>query len=139
MSIYTNKRLGMRIGRHFWWLTIVLLALTACSLLNSAPALGDTAELQGQAVVTCSAACAERGQCGTAPDGNQVVLGGWGGPMVHLHERVFPAGSTVDILESRVEIIETLITAEQSQLRFYHIQPPDRLDGWIAGWCLAAQ
>lgn len=119
--------------------TAALLILTACSLLNRGPALGDTTELQSQAMLTCSLACAERGQCGTAPDGTKMILGGQFGPIVENHERLFPANTAVTIIESRVEAVQTLATGEQFELRFYHILPPDRPDGWVAGWCLAAQ
>lgn len=116
-----------------------LLALTACSLLNSEPTLGDTTDLQGQAIVTCSTACAERGQCGTAVDGSRVVLGGQGGPTVENHDMVFAVDTAVPIYEMRIQQVETLATAQQFNLRFYHIQRPDGLNGWVSGWCLAAE
>ncbi len=139
VSVYASKRLNGRNFRQFWWLIAASWFLAACSLLNRNPVLGDTAALQGQAVVTCSTACAERGQCGTIPDGGQVVLGSQIGPVLANHERMFPAGSMVTILESREQMVETVMTLEQFPLRFYHIQPADRVDGWVAGWCLAAQ
>ena len=138
-SVYTKRRTNLPGRLRAGWITLALIALTACSLLNRSPALGDTAELQGTAVVTCSAACGQRGQCGLSPDGNQVVLGGQAGPQVENHERLFPAGVSVTILRNRMQTVETVATGGAFDLRFYHIQPPDRDAGWVAGWCLAAQ
>ncbi|MCP4426294.1 MAG: hypothetical protein GY803_17520 [Chloroflexi bacterium] len=141
ISVYADKRLKRlgHVGRRFWQLTVVLLSLAACSLMNGEPTLGSAAELQGQAVVTCSAACAERGQCGRSANGDQVVLGGQGGPAVENHDRVFAANTAVPIYESRMQRVEPINGGEQFDLRFYHIQRPDGADGWVAGWCLAAQ
>jgi len=116
----------------------VLLSLTACGLLGGDPVLGDTADLQGEATVTCSTACAERGQCGSAPDGSQVVLGGLAGPAVENHDLRFAVDTAVPILGSSMRTVETLATANPFDLRFYLIQRPDGTAGWVAGWCLAA-
>ncbi len=118
----------------------VLMSLTACSLLgNNAPVLGDTADLQGQATVTCSTVCAERGQCGLAPDGSQVVLGGQAGPTVENHDLRFTVDTAVPILGSSVQKAKTVATGEEFDLRFYLVQrPADGVAGWVTGWCLKA-
>ena len=121
-------------------LTAVALFLSACSLISRTPALGDTIELQGSATVICSAACAERGQCGSMTDGSQAVLGGSLGPTVAEHDRRFSSGSFVNIMESRLQTVELVAPTEPTapfDLRFYHIQLLDQPDAWVAGWCLS--
>ena len=140
--MYANRRFNWRYRLFFIWLALAMIILSACGLGNRDPVLGDQVEFQPLSEVTlaCSASCAERGQCGTTNDGVQAVLGGWGSPMVENHDRLFPSGSRVTVLESNLQTIESVVDGSQSQLRFYRIQPQDgRPDGWVAGWCLAAQ
>lgn len=143
---YTVDKVGGMVNQRFlrllkqgFLLIGILLSLTACSLLGSGPALGDTADLQGQAVVTCSTSCATRGQCGSAPDGSQVVLGGQAGPAVEGHDLRFTADTTVPIYDSSIQRVRTITTQEEFDLRFYLIQREDGVTGWVAGWCLAAE
>jgi hypothetical protein len=122
-------------------LTLAVLVLAACSLGNGDPVMGNEAEFQpnAQVTLTCSPTCANYGQCGTATGGTQVVLGGWGAPLVENHDRRFIAGQTVTVLASNLQTIESVMDNTQSQLRFYQIQPPDAAEGWVAGWCVASQ
>lgn len=141
---FAAKRGSSSVGAwHLWWLlALTLWFLTACGLLNRTPAMGDAVELQGPAVITCSPTCAARGQCGTTPDGDQVVLGGQNGPTVEEHDRLFPANMNVNIIESRVQVVEFVAPVQPAapfELRFYHVLPPDRPDGWVSGWCLMGQ
>ena len=124
----------------FVWLTLAMTIFSACSLFNRNPALGHEVEFQPQtqATISCNITCSEYGQCGTTPEGVQMVLGGQNGPLVENHDRLFPAGTAVTVLSSNLQTIETVIDNRQSQLRFYSIQLQDgRPDGWVAGWCLA--
>ncbi len=135
MVTQAHWRRGLILGL----LTAVSFLLAACSLINKSPALGDTTELQGSATLICSAACAERGQCGSLSDGSQAVLGGSLGPTVAEHDRRFSSGSIVNIMESRMQTVELVAPTQPTapfDLRFYRIQLLDQPDAWVAGWCL---
>ncbi len=140
--MYTNRRFNRRRNSSFVWLTLAILFVNACSLINRAPVQGDEVEFQPAAavVLSCSTACAERGQCGTGLDGTPYVLGGQASPLVENHDRRFLANANVNVLESNLQTIESVVDGSQSQLRFYHVQPQDgSATGWVAGWCVVAQ
>jgi len=122
-------------------LGLALLILTACSLINSTPTLGSqtTFASQSEAILTCSAESANRGQCGDTAEQGAVVMGGLGGPAVRYHELLFPAESRVTVNGSDVRTLEPLIGGEQFDLTFYYVTVVDGgKSGWVAGWCVAA-
>jgi hypothetical protein len=140
--MYANRRFNWRYRLFFAWLITAMTIFSACSLINRDPALGNEVEFQpqAQATISCNSTCSEYGQCGTTAEGTQMVLGGQNGPLVESHDRLFPAGTAVTILSSNLQTIQSVTDNSQSQLRFYYIQLQDgRPDGWVAGWCLAAQ
>ena len=140
--MYRNRRFNQGYRLFLTWLILAVLILSACSTNNAELISGDEIELlpETPAVVNCSAACSERGQCGTAVENNNIVVLGGSGPMVADHNRLFPNGTAVTILASSLQTIESLADGSQSSLHFYQIQPQDgQPAGWVAGWCLAAQ
>ncbi|MCB9421464.1 MAG: hypothetical protein H6667_16795 [Ardenticatenaceae bacterium] len=140
--MYTNKQFIGRRRLFLTWLTLAMIVMSACSLINRGPTLGSDIELppQTQAIMSCNETCSGYGQCGADAAGNQYVLGGLAGPLVENHDRLFPAGTAVTILSSNLQTIQSVSDNSQSQLRFYYVQLPDgRPDGWVAGWCVAAQ
>ena len=139
--MYTNRRFNRRRQSSFVWLTLAILFVNACGLINRAPVQGDEVEFQPAAAVmlACTAACAERGQCGTGLDGTPYVLGGQAAPLVENHDRRFLSDSNVTILASSLQTIQSVIDGGLSELRFYHVQPQDEsAAGWVAGWCVVA-
>lgn len=124
------------------WL-IVLAVLVACGGGGETTVTLGTdvqAPLAGQAVLTCSAQCAARGQCGTAPDGQTVVLGGVAGPTLQPHDRLFPNNTTVMIGLSEIRTLQLVSDPnQQAQVPFYAVATTDQSrTGWVAGWCVAA-
>ncbi len=122
-------------------LGLALVVLTACGLINSAPTLGSqtTFAPETEAVLTCSAECANRSQCGDTVEQGTVVMGSGGGPATRFHELLFPAEARVTINGSDVRTLEPLIGGEQFDLMFYYVTVVDSgKSGWIAGWCVAA-
>jgi hypothetical protein len=123
-------------------LTVLLLALTACSLINRdagpTATLGHTTELTAAGVLVCSQPCAERGQCGDAVEGGEVILGGRGQPLTTQHDVFFPADVQVDILQRVPYTLRPLSEGDNFNLNFYNIAVPGGEQGWVAGWCLAA-
>lgn len=139
--MYANRWFNQRRKLFLTWLTLASLILSACgSTSTPTPILGHTVEFppEKQVIVNCNATCAQRGQCGTAVNGSQVVLGG-SGPIVESHTRLFQNGTAVTILASSEQILEPIQGGDQFSLRFYQIQPEGQPAGWVAGWCLADQ
>lgn len=140
--MYMDRRFNWRHGLLFIWLALIMTILSACSLLNRDLVLGSDVEFQPQTqvVMSCNSTCSEYGQCGTTGEGTQVVLGGQNAPMVENHDRLFPAGTAVTILASNLQPIESVNDGSRSDLRFYFVQLQEgQPEGWVAGWCLAAQ
>lgn len=139
--MYTNRRFWQWRRLFFTGLMLALLILSACGSTSApAPILGHEVEFppEKQVTISCNTTCAQRGQCGTAVTGSQVVLGG-SGPLVANHDRLFQDGTAVTILVSSEQMLEPLQGGEQFPLRFYQIQPEGQQPGWVAGWCLADQ
>lgn len=128
-------------------ITAVLLLLTAClgpGNNSDTPAENPAAEpplpLTGEIFLRCTPACADRGQCGTNADGNNVVLGKGIGPAVINHDLLFPDGATAVIQASSIMDIETIATQTQSKQPFYQVILSDGSKmGWVAGWCVQSQ
>lgn len=123
-------------------LLLVLVALTACSLLNpdteSATVLGHDIYLSGQGRLVCSSVCAERGQCGSIADQGQVVLGGRTNATTFAHDVYFPVNSQVQILNAQAFPVQQVSGGDPFSINFYEIAIPGGESGWVAGWCLAA-
>ncbi|MCP5096812.1 MAG: hypothetical protein GY943_14770 [Chloroflexi bacterium] len=119
-----------------------LLLLTACfggSNETDAPAAdANVGALTGQVVLQCTKACAARGQCGTAVNGTDMVLGGHDTAVVQGHNASFPAGTIANVITDQMY---RLSLPDQSELQhiFYQVQTRDAQQAWVAGWCVAAQ
>ena len=108
----------------------------------------DTANTQlavdEQVQTTCSDACVDHGQCGTIGD-NRVVLAMDGGPAVTLHDRFFPEGAIVRIVElSQRDLVAArngvpLSTADATPFphTFYRVSGELGKTAWVSAWCLA--
>ncbi|MCA9973105.1 MAG: hypothetical protein KC425_22960 [Anaerolineales bacterium] len=122
-------------------LALLLLALSACSLINrnaDGSQLGHETVLAEQGVLTCSSQCRERGQCGTAGD-QTVVLGGLVQPRTSEHDLLLPANSPVTILSSQAYTVRQRLDQTEFPINFYVVSTQDNTKaGWVAGWCLAA-
>ena len=126
-------------------LSLVLLVAALVALL-SACRRGDDKVLfavDEQAKIACTDTCAGRGQCGTLPDKQRVVLANEGGPSVSIHDRLFFEGAAVTVVESNPR---QLIAASDGQqligkaTPFHHTF--NRVNGegrtaWVSEWCLA--
>lgn len=138
----------MRIQTLVQWvgLMMAILVLAGCSLIGgneaeampeAVPVLGSDVELQGQAFLSCSATCANRGQCGTLDSGQRVVLLGAPDPMVQFHNRMANDQTAVTINGVQELQVQTLNTGALYPLRFYQISLPENPEpAWVAGWCL---
>lgn len=95
-----------------------------------------------QAQTTCSNVCVDHGQCGTIDD-NRVVLAMDGGPAVTLHDRFFPEGAMVTIVEvnqreliAAREGVPNSVEATPFPHTFYRVNSEGKT-AWVSGWCLA--
>ena len=125
-------------------LGVSFIFLTACTLLNPSTPAEEAASGEGQpasVMLTCNQACADRGQCGVAPDQSQVVLGHPDQPTVTLgnHAMRFPSGSTATILDTRALQISSVASSEQigtADFFFVQVQTAETFStGWVAAWC----
>lgn len=127
---------------------ILLLALlTIAMVVLMAACRGGDAEnpqfiVDEQVQITCTDECVNHGQCGTVGD-DQVALAMDGGPAVTLHDRFFPEGILVTILElSQRELIAARngapLTAEATPFphTFYRVSGEGKT-AWVSEWCLA--
>lgn len=139
---------GIPAKKH--WVSFVLLWLfgaaivVACGGNDDEPQLGHQIILSGNAVLTCSQECRERGQCGVvAGTENQVVLvGGPEQPTTSPRQFAMPIGSVVTINgepQSLVLVLASDVNAQET-VNFYSVAVVDKgnAPGWVAGWCLAA-
>lgn len=122
--------------------TVVLLALllvltAACSLRgdNTNMVLGSEVILSGQAMLTCSQECADRGQCGTA-DAGEMILVNSPEPAVSNHNMAISAGTLVTIDHAESRQVLQISNSESLNIDFYLVNIPDRGFGWTAGWCI---
>ncbi|HSG15119.1 MAG TPA: hypothetical protein VLE70_02200 [Anaerolineae bacterium] len=122
-------------------LSLVLLLLVACSGRNDEPAmlLGSEATLSGEAQLFCGDECRQRSQCGTI-DSSWVVLISSAGPATSLHDLTFPADAAVTINSQQMTLVDS-VSSPGSPWRqaFYLVSAPDRVLGWVAGWCIAQE
>ena len=119
---------------------ILLLILVACSGAGE-PVFGNEQLLAGDAVVVCSQACAERGQCGERlEEGGEVVLASETGPATTGHSFVLPDQATVAIVEARAEQVVQTSDQVTFPLNFYYVtEQASGSSGWVAGWCIAGR
>ncbi|RMG95255.1 MAG: SH3 domain-containing protein [Chloroflexi bacterium] len=119
------------------WLTTAILLLTACAgLFGGSAQTGAEVDLQENGRIACTAACQERGQCGTRLDNSQVIFASSQAPAVENHDLLFPGGTNVTINTSSRQVLEVIATQEQFELPFYQVTTPDGQTGWVAGWCI---
>lgn len=122
-------------------LILVMLILTACSLLNrdtSTAILGHDTRLEGNAVLVCSQSCQERSQCGTTTDQGTVILGGLFQPQTGPHDVFFPAKTPVTINNVVPYVLRQVSDQQEFSINFYNVVAQDGKAGWVAGWCVAA-
>lgn len=124
------------------WLFVLAILVACGGSGETTQTLGTNvqAPLTGQAVLTCSAQCAARGQCGTAPDGQTVVLGGVNASTLQPHDRLFPNNTSVFINYSEIRTLQLVSDpTQQAQVPFYAVTTTDQTKaGWVVGWCVAA-
>lgn len=126
-----------QLTRFFFWL-LAAASLTACSLLAERQ-FGDQTALEGEVVITCSEACANRTQCGDSVDRGRYVFAGQAGPAVSEHDTILPVDTRATLLEpARQVTLEQVADGERLQIFFYHVAlTDDTQQGWVAGWCVA--
>lgn len=124
--------------QQFALLLFSLTLLAACGLLAD-PQFGANTPLEGEVVVTCSPACANRGQCGDSLDRGRFVFASQNGPVVSDHDIILPVDARATVLEPpRQETLEQVGDGQRLQIFFYHVQLVDQTQsGWVAGWCIA--
>lgn len=134
-------RPSLYLSKAFILLLLSLLSLTACSLLNrgtAATVLGHDTQLGAGATLICSQVCAERGQCGTAVDQGEVILGGHDQPRLAQQNVLFPVSAAITVLETSSYNVRQLSGGDPFPINFYKIATAEGKIGWVAGWCLAA-
>lgn len=136
------------IPAKYRWLHFVLLWLLGAAIVaacggDDEPQLGHQVLLSGNAVLTCSQECQERGQCGViAGTENQTVLiGSPEQPTTTPRQFAMPVGSVVAI-NGEPQLVELVLATDfntRETVNFYSVSVIDRgnTPGWVAGWCLA--
>jgi hypothetical protein len=125
-------------------LLILLLAaylLTACALLrgDAEPVLGDVTTLTGSAILVCSQACADRGQCGTTAELGEVVLGSTFAPSTRQHDIAAPVGSLATITSMQSEPMIQSATGQEFAVNYYYLTIANKpFPAWVAGWCVTS-
>lgn len=139
---------GIPAKRH--WLSFLLLWLlgaaivAACGGGDDEPQLGHQIILSGNAVLTCSQECRDRGQCGVlvGTENQAVLVGSPEQPTTTPRQFAMPVGSVVTINGEPQQVVLVLATDPNAQeaVNFYNVNVVDRNNtpGWVAGWCLAA-
>lgn len=130
-----------------WRSRLLLLVLLSALSLPAVACRGNKQapkpQVNEQAVLVCTEACAAHGQCGTLPTAKKAVLTNNGGPAVSLHDRYLPTGTAVQV----VEINERqLLPAQGGSPRtadatpfphlFYRVTVPDGSSTWVSDWCI---
>ncbi|GAB4272780.1 MAG: hypothetical protein Kow0080_19540 [Candidatus Promineifilaceae bacterium] len=125
--------------RSFLLVTAVSLFLSACGALKQRT-LGANQPLEGNVIITCSEACASRGQCGQSTDRGPFVFAASDTPRVEAHDTLLPPETEAVIIEPARETRVALVaTNEEFPVFFYHVILADQTKtGWVAGWCVAA-
>ncbi len=125
--------------RLFLLVTAVSLFLSACTALQQRT-LGANQPLEGSVIITCSEACASRGQCGESTDRGPFVFAASDAPRVEAHDTLLPPESQAVVIEPARETRVALVaTGEEFPVFFYHVTLADQTKtGWVAGWCVAA-
>lgn len=137
---------GIPVKRRWFYLVWLWLAgamiIVACGGSDS-PRLGSEIILSGNAILTCSQECRDRGQCGVAQgtENQFVLIGSTEQPTTRPRQFALPTGSTVTIISTPQETTLVLISDPNARekVNFYPVTVPDRgsAGGWVAGWCLA--
>lgn len=142
-NLLVNYVLTMSRPRPTFLLPLVIISLVG---LLAACRGDDTGTSQfivdEQVQATCSEDCVNHGQCGTVNDGTRVVLAMDGGPAVTLHDRFFPDGVLVTVLElSERELTPARngvpISTEATPFphTFYRVSGEGKM-AWVSEWCL---
>jgi hypothetical protein len=138
---------GIPANRRWFYLIWLWLGgaiiIAACGGGEATPRLGSEIILSGNAVLTCSQECQDRGQCGVVAgtETQFVLIGSPEQPTTRPRQFALPPGSTVTIIsppQSTTLVLTTDPNARET-VNFYPITIPDRANapGWVAGWCLA--
>jgi hypothetical protein len=130
MSLFKN--------RPVWLLVWGLLALTsACSLLRRGEnlALGSDIQLEGEASLTCSQECADRGQCGESEQGQMVLLSSQR-PATLQHDMALRSSTAVIIDHQEIRMAIQAGRNAEVPVTFYLVNIPERGLGWVPGWCI---
>ena len=137
-----DRSIGRRYGRRqkafvLVFVTILLLSMSGCSILkrDGVSTLGTESVLSGDAKLVCSSDCSDRGQCGTADQGEMVLLSS-AGPATVGHNMAIPDGTSVTIDHEEKRTVIQAATDQSSEVSFYQVNVPERGPGWAAGWCV---
>ena len=128
---------------YFLWLWVGGAIIMAACGRDDAPRLGSEVILSGNAVLTCSQECRDRGQCGVAvgTETQFVLVGSAEQPTTRPRQFALPPGTTVTITSPPLATNLLLVTDPNARetVNFYPVTVPDRgnASGWVAGWCLA--
>lgn len=124
-------------------IALILVFLSALSLLTACRNENVPFTVEEEAEATCSETCARYGQCGTLPDNQKAVLANQAGPAVSLHDRYFTEGTRVIV----IEISQRDLVASRNGVplipdttpfphTFYRVNSADK-SAWVSEWCLA--
>lgn len=119
-------------------LLIGTLLIVACRNDPPPPGVGE------QAILSCTADCTARGQCGTLTNNQAVVLANEAGPSVKFQDRYFPNGTVVTLIEvNQRDLIAARDGVPQNASatpfphNFFRAQDAAGKTAWVSSWCVA--
>lgn len=131
----TNSRAG-QVATLALSLLAFMVLLAACRGQTGPAQRGDQAVLTGTALLECSQECADRGMCGVSPERGEVILLSSWGPATRDFDLAVTSQTPVTIITYLEEVVVEVVTNLEFPLNYYLVDIPDRVPGWVAGWCL---
>lgn len=117
-------------------LLLLILLLTACIGGNEEETAAPEAAAQQPGSLICSQTCLAQGQCGTAADGQTVVLGHSGQPVLRDHDTLLANEVAIVIAGQQTRTVLD-ITGATSNMNFFAVQPPEGGPvTWVSGSCV---
>lgn len=127
---------------------LLTILLSACALLGrddeeepantntAVTTLGNATRLEGNVTLVCSAECSNRGFCGEATGGEQVVLMNTLNPSTEAFDWIMLDQVPVTINNFQTRTVTYLLNNTTEAVNFYQVRNEAFEQAWVAGWCV---